>query len=398
MTKTLDLPSPARAADILWFLPTHGDGRYLGSEIGARHVSLSYLSQIARAADELGYYGVLLPTGRSCEDSWVIASAMVPLTQRLRFLVAVRPGLTEPAFAARTAATLDRLSNGRLLINVVTGGDPLELKGDGVFLDHDERYAVTDEFLTIWRQLMTGEEVSFTGKHLRIEKGKLLYPPVQKPYPPLYFGGSSEAGNKVAANHVDVYLTWGEPPGDVAEKIAKAKAHAAAMGRSFSYGIRLHVIVRETSSEAWRAAEELISKLDDETIATAQKAFARFDSVGQQRMANLHGGRRDKLEVSPNLWAGVGLVRGGAGTALVGNPDEVAERMKDYMALGIDRFILSGYPHLEECYRFAELVFPKLPLKATTGNTLGPAKNAGPFGEVIANVVAPSQRRAASTG
>jgi alkanesulfonate monooxygenase len=398
MTNSPDHPAPQPAADVLWFLPTHGDGRYLGSEIGARHVSLSYLSQIARAADELGYYGVLLPTGRSCEDSWVIASAMVPLTQRLRFLVAVRPGLTEPSFAARTAATLDRLSNGRLLINVVTGGDPLELKGDGVFLDHDERYAVTDEFLAIWRQLMSGEEVSFTGKHLKIEKGKLLYPPVQKPYPPLYFGGSSEAGNKVAANHVDVYLTWGEPPKDVAEKIAKAKALAAATGRSFSYGIRLHVIVRETSGEAWRAADDLISKLDDETIATAQKAFARFDSVGQQRMASLHGGRRDKLEVSPNLWAGVGLVRGGAGTALVGNPDEVAARMKEYMALGIDRFILSGYPHLEECYRFAELVFPKLPLKATTGNDLGPAKNAGPFGEVIANVVAPSQRKAVSAG
>lgn len=398
MTNQLDLPTSAPAADILWFLPTHGDGRYLGSEIGARHVSLSYLSQIARAADELGYYGVLLPTGRSCEDSWVIASAMVPLTERLRYLVAVRPGLTEPSFAARTAATLDRLSNGRLLINVVTGGDPQELKGDGVFLDHDERYAVTDEFLTIWRRLMSGEEVTFQGQHLRIEKGKLLYPPVQKPYPPLYFGGSSEAGNKVAAQHVDVYLTWGEPPQDVAAKIATAKAHAEAAGRSFSYGIRLHVIVRETSSEAWRAADDLISKLDDETIATAQKAFARFDSVGQQRMSSLHGGRRDKLEVSPNLWAGVGLVRGGAGTALVGNPDEVATRMKEYMALGIDRFILSGYPHLEECYRFAELVFPKLPLKATTGNNLGPAKNAGPFGEVIANVVAPSQRKAATAG
>jgi alkanesulfonate monooxygenase len=398
MTNKLDLPPPAPATDVLWFLPTHGDGRYLGSEIGARHVSLSYLSQIARAADELGYYGVLLPTGRSCEDSWVIASAMVPLTERLRYLVAVRPGLTEPAFAARMAATLDRLSNGRLLINVVTGGDPLELKGDGVFLDHDERYAVTDEFLTIWRRLLTGEEVTYEGKKLRIEKGKLLYPPVQKPYPPLYFGGSSDAGNKVAADHVDVYLTWGEPPKDVAEKIARAKAHAAAKGRSFSFGIRLHVVVRETSAEAWRAADDLISKLDDETIATAQKAFAHFDSVGQQRMASLHGGRRDKLEVSPNLWAGVGLVRGGAGTALVGNPDEVAARMKEYMALGIDRFILSGYPHLEECYRFAELVFPKLPLKATSGNELGPARNAGPFGEVIANVVAPSQRKAVSAG
>jgi alkanesulfonate monooxygenase len=265
-----------------------------------------------------------------------------------------------------------------------------------VFLDHDERYEVTDEFLSIWRKLMQGEEVTETHKHLRIEKGKLLYPPQQKPYPPLYFGGSSDAGGVVAAKHVDVYLTWGEPPHEVAKKIARAKELAAREGRTFSYGIRLHVIVRETSAEAWRAADELISKLDDQTIETAQRTFARFDSVGQQRMARLHGGRRDKLEVSPNLWAGVGLVRGGAGTALVGNPDEVADRMKEYMNLGIDRFILSGYPHLEECHRFAELVFPKLPLKKTTGSDLGPAKNAGPFGEVIANVVAPSERKAAT--
>lgn len=397
MTDQAELPPPAKEADVLWFLPTHGDGRYLGSEIGARHVSLGYLSQIARAADELGYFGVLLPTGRSCEDSWVIASAMVPLTQRLRFLVAVRPGLTEPAFAARAAATLDRISDGRLLINVVTGGDPVELKGDGVYLDHKERYEVTDEFLSIWRKLMRGEEVTETHKHLKIEKGKLLYPPRQDPYPPLYFGGSSDAGLDVAAKHVDVYLTWGEPPQEVGRKLATMKDVAARQGRTLSFGIRLHVIVRETSAQAWAAADELISKVDDETIATAQKAFARFDSVGQQRMAALHGGRRDTLEVAPNLWAGVGLVRGGAGTALVGNPDEVAERMREYMAVGVDRFILSGYPHLEECYRFAELVFPKLPLKATTGTNLGQAKNAGPFGEIIANVVAPSERRVSAS-
>jgi alkanesulfonate monooxygenase len=396
MPKTLDPPPPAAQADILWFLPTHGDGRYLGSEVGARHVTLGYLSQIARATDELGYYGVLLPTGRSCEDSWVIASAMTPITKQLRFLVAVRPGLSEPAFAARMAATLDRLSGGRLLVNVVTGGDPVELKGDGVFLDHDERYVVTDEFLSIWRKLMQGEEVTETHAHLKIEKGKLLYPPIQSPYPPLYFGGSSAAGAEVAAKHVDVYLTWGEPLAAVAEKLALAKAAATARGRTFSYGIRLHVIVRETSEEAWRAADDLISKVDADTIATAQKAFARMDSVGQRRMSELHGGSRAGLIVSPNLWAGVGLVRGGAGTALVGNPDEVAARMKEYMALGIDRFILSGYPHLEECYRFAELVFPKLPLRETTGVDLGPARNAGPFGEIIANVVAPSQRRAAA--
>ena len=309
----IDLPPPATETDVLWFLPTHGDGRYLGSKTGARHVTLPYLGQIARAADDLGYFGVLLPTGRSCEDSWVIASAMVPLTQRLRFLVAVRPGLQEPAVAARMTATLDRISEGRLLINVVTGGDPVEAKGDGIFLDHGARYAVTDEFLAIYRRLLQGEETSFEGKHLRIEQGQLLYPPVQTPYPPLYFGGSSDVGMQVAANHVDTYLTWGEPPADVAEKLAAAKAVAARTGRSFSYGIRLHVIVRETSKEAWAAADSLIRHVDDATIATAQKTFSRLDSVGQQRMARLHGGRRDKLEVSPNLWAGVGLVRGGRG-------------------------------------------------------------------------------------
>jgi alkanesulfonate monooxygenase len=398
----MTMPTPAnsdapKTTDVLWFLPTHGDGRYLGSEIGARHVTLNYLSQIARAADELGYFGVLLPTGRSCEDSWVVASAMVPLTRRLRFLVAVRPGLSEPSMTARMAATLDRLSEGRLLINVVTGGDPVELRGDGVFLDHDERYAVTSEYLEIWRRLLQSETVDYQGKHLRSEAGKLLYPPVQKPYPPLYFGGSSPAGQEVAVDHCDVYLTWGEPPQQVAEKIEQVRKLAASRGKTLSFGIRLHVIVRETAEEAWREADNLIRHLDDDAIQTAQKAFARFDSVGQQRMVQLHGGQRDKLEISPNLWAGVGLVRGGAGTALVGNPEQVATRMKEYIDLGVERFILSGYPHLEECYRFAELVFPLLPLTATTGNDLGRARNAGPFGEVIANVAAPSQRRVAES-
>jgi alkanesulfonate monooxygenase len=304
--------------------------------------------------------------------------------------------LQEPAAAARMAATLDRISNGRLLINVVTGGDPVELRGDGVFLDHGQRYAVTDEFLHIWRRLLAGGSVTYQGEHLAIEDGRVIFPSVQKPYPPLYFGGSSEAGIAVAAEHVDVYLTWGEPLADVAEKIAAVRAAAARRGRTLRFGIRLHVIVRETESEAWRAADDLISRVDDATIAAAQKTFARYDSVGQNRMARLHGGRRDKLTIAPNLWAGVGLVRGGAGTALVGDPDQVAERMKEYIGLGIDHFILSGYPHLEEAYRFAELVFPKLPLKATTGVDRGVARNAGPFGEIIANEIAPAPRRAAA--
>jgi alkanesulfonate monooxygenase len=338
---------PAQSANVLWFLPTHGDGRYLATTHGGRSIDLGYLTQVAQAADQLGYYGVLLPTGRSCEDSWVVASAVAPQTKNLRFLVAVRPGLQSPSVAARMAATLDRITDGRLLVNVVTGGDPAENKGDGIFTAHDQRYHLTREFLDVWKSLLAGETVNYQGKHIQIEDGRLFYPPVQKPHPPLYFGGSSDAGIDVAADLVDTYLTWGEPPADVAGKLSVVGAASAARGRKLNYGIRLHVIVRETTEQAWEAARELISFVDDDIIATAQKTFSRMDSVGQRRMAALHGGNRDKLEVSPNLWAGVGLVRGGAGTALVGDPETVAERMREYMALGIGTFIMSGYPHME---------------------------------------------------
>jgi alkanesulfonate monooxygenase len=386
----MSLPMPSHA-DILWFLPTHGDGRYLGTAVGGRDVTLCYLRQIAQAADDLGYYGVLLPTGRSCEDSWVVASALAPLTERLRFLVAVRPGLQSPTVAARMTATLDRLSAGRLMINVVTGGDAVENKGDGIFLSHDERYEVTREFLAVYRELLAGSIVNHRGKHITIEDGRLMYPPVQQPHPPLFFGGSSEAANAVAAESIDKYLTWGEPPSQVGEKINHVAALAAEKGRRISFGIRLHVIVRETKAEAWQAADDLISHVSDDTIANAQTIFARMDSVGQRRMTELHGGRRDRLEVSPGLWAGVGLVRGGAGTALVGDPATVAARMKEYMALGIDTFILSGYPHLEEAYRFAELVFPLLPL-AHRRSSASTRVNTGPFGETIANDRHPAHR------
>jgi alkanesulfonate monooxygenase len=386
--------TPAAAANVLWFLPTHGDGRYLASTEGAREVDLGYLQQVAQAADRLGYYGVLLPTGRSCEDSWVIASALAPQTRNLRFLVAVRPGLQSPSVAARMAATLDRISEGRLLVNVVTGGDPVENAGDGIFTPHDERYELTAEFLTVWKALLAGETVHYEGKHIRIEDGRVFYPPVSKPHPPLYFGGSSEAGIKVATELCDTYLTWGEPPADVEAKLAGVARAAAARGRTMQYGIRLHVIVRETNAQAWEAAKELIRYVDDKAIAAAQESFARMDSVGQRRMAALHGGSKDRLEISPNLWAGVGLVRGGAGTALVGDADTVAERMREYMALGIGTFILSGYPHLEEAYRFGELVLPRLNLNHTARGFAG--ANEGPFGERIAHHHAPAKARAAS--
>lgn len=366
---------------IFWFLPTHGDQRYLGSSHGARPATFSYLKQIAQAADRLGYGGVLVPSGRSCEDAWVISSALINETSQLKFLVATRPGFISPVVSARMASTLDRISGGRLLINVVAGGDPAEQQAEGSFLDHDARYAEAEEFLSIWRSVLSEQRVDFEGDYLRVKGASLPTGSLQKPYPPLFIGGASEAAIKLSSEHIDVHLTWGEPPAAVAEKIKVIRAAAAAKGRNIQFGIRLHVIVRETSEQAWQAAETLISQVTDDTIAAAQAAVANFDSVAQKRMTALHHGRRDQLEVSPNLWAGVGLVRGGAGTALVGNPQEVADRIKEYQALGIDYFIFSGYPHLEEAYRVAELLFPLLPLQQQAAHEVSITTNlTGPFG------------------
>jgi alkanesulfonate monooxygenase len=376
---------------IFWFLPTHGDGRYLGTSTGSRVVDFNYLKQVAVAADTLGYCGVLLPTGKSCEDAWVVASSLIGETRRLQFLVAIRPGIVSPGASARMAATFDRLSSGRLLVNVVTGGDPAELEGDGLFADHPMRYAITAEFLTIWRRILesshAGAAVNFEGRHLRARNARLMFPPLQAPHPPVYFGGSSPEALDLAAEQVDVYLTWGEPPAAVGDKIAEVKRRAAALGRSVRFGIRLHVIVRDSADAAWTAANDLISKLDDATIARAQSALAKTDSEGQRRMRALHGGRRDNLEVAPNLWAGVGLVRGGAGTALVGDAATVAERMREYAALGVETFILSGYPHLDEAYRFAELVFPLLSRDGVSPTAHVPLQSSG---EVMANAFAPA--------
>ena len=346
-----------------WYIPAHKDARHLGTDIGTRVATFDYLRQIAQAADSLGYGGVLVPTGTNCEDSWIVASGLAAVTRQLKFIVAIRPGLVGPSTAARMAATFDRMSAGRLIVNVVAGGDPVELAGDGVFLDHEERYGLMDEFLRIWRALVAGEEVSFEGKYLRISKGNVFFPCVQEPHPPLFMGGSSKAATRVALEHIDTLLTWAEPPEDVRLKLAAVRAAADVKGRTITFGVRMHIIVRETDALAWAAAGDLIRYLNEETIARSQAVLGRTQSEGQKRMNALHGGDTRSLEVSPNLWAGVALVTGGAGTALVGSPQTVAARLREYADLGIETFILSGYPHLEEAYRVAEMLFPVLPIE-----------------------------------
>jgi alkanesulfonate monooxygenase len=216
--------------------------------------------------------------------------------------------------------------------------------------------------LDVVRQLWTSEApVSFAGDHVRIEGAALNNRP--DPVPPVFFGGSSGPAGPVAAKYADVYLTWGEPPPAVGEKLDWIRGLASNIGRELQYGLRIHVISRDTSEEAWAEADRLLAAVDPADVERVQASLARSESEGQRRMLSLHGGSSNRLLVGPNLWAGVGLVRGGAGTALVGSHAEVAERLVEYAELGIDHFILSGYPHLEEAYWFGEGVLPLLERK-----------------------------------
>ncbi|HVV11348.1 LLM class flavin-dependent oxidoreductase [Amycolatopsis sp.] len=354
-----------------WFLPTSGDGRMIVERFHAnrspgpaakREPDIGYLAEIAHAAERLGFEGVLTPTGTWCEDAWLTTAALIRETRRLKYLVAFRPGVISPTLAAQMAATYQRISDGRLLLNIVTGGDSVEQRRFGDFHDHDQRYARTDEFLSIVRGVWSGKPFDFTGEHLSVSGATVLAPP--DPVPPLYFGGSSPAALPVAARHADVYLTWGEPPDQVADKIGRVRRLAEQEGRRVRFGIRLHTISRDTSAEAWAEAAKLLDALNPEQVAKAQAQLAASESDGQRRMVALHGGGLDRgvrgLEIHPGLWAGIGLVRGGAGTALVGSHGEVADLIEEYHALGIEEFVLSGYPHLEEAYWFGEGVLPEL--------------------------------------
>jgi alkanesulfonate monooxygenase len=381
-----------RPIELHWFLPTTGDGRSVldffpvpagrAPASSARAGDVDYLRQVAQAADQLGFVGVLTPTGSQCEDAWLISAALAEATQRLKFLVAFRPGFILPTLAAQMADTLQRITRGRTLINIVTGGDPIEQRTYGDFLDHDARYLRTGEFLSILRRSWDAKPFDFAGEHYRVERAGLRRPLGAKvtERPLIYFGGASEPAERVAAEHADVYLLWGEPPSWVAERVATMRARAAEHGRTLRFGIRLHVIARDREEEAWADAERLLSQMPAEQIEMAQRRFAKQESVGQKRMVALHNGRLDMeaLTVAPNLWAGIGLVRGGAGTALVGSHDQVADRIREYASLGLDTFILSGYPHLEESYVVGEEILPRVRDVIATTSQFSPPGTASP--------------------
>ncbi|MCX2728670.1 LLM class flavin-dependent oxidoreductase [Saccharopolyspora sp. NFXS83] len=366
-----------------WFLPTHGDGRSIVDRphvtaVGAqtpREPDIDYLAQVAQAVEHLGFTGMLTPTGSWCQDAWVTTAALLGRTKRIKFLVAFRPGSLTPTLSAQMATTYQQVSGGRLLLNIVTGGESAEQRRYGDWLDHDKRYERTDEFLAAMRAIWSGAPADFDGEHYRL-RGATAYD-VPNPQPPLYFGGSSPAALPVAARRADVHLTWGEPPAQVGERIARLRELAAAEGRTLRFGLRAHTITRDTSAEAWATAQRFLAQMDPAEVAASQAKFAVTESTAQRRMAELHGGvlhsDARELEVHPGLWSGVGLLRGGAGTAFVGSHEEVADLMSEYHDVGVEEFVFSGYPHLEEAYWFGEGVRPVLARRGLLAEQGAPA-------------------------
>ncbi len=343
--------------DFGWFLPTMGDSEVIGPP--TREPTLDYLVQVATAAEDAGFAFALVPVGTTCHDAWLASAVVAGRTEKLKFLVAMRPGFVAPTLAAKMSNTLDQLTRGRVLINVVTGGFPAELAADGDFTDHDERYVRTQEFMQVVRKAWLEERRwDHEGKHYRIQGGNVFPRPYQKPCPPIYFGGASDAAKRVGAEEADVYLLWGEPLPMVQERIADMRDRAAALGRTLRFGLRIHVLVRQTENEAWAAADALIASIPEGFQTMMDKHKSNVDSEGEKRQMQLREGKGEDLVLAPNLWAGIGKARLGVGTALVGSGENVAARLKEYVDAGIDTFILSGYPHLEEAQRFGTYVMP----------------------------------------
>lgn len=339
-----------------WFAPTSGDGEFLGTEKPQYEANLENVVKVAQAAEEAGFEGILIPTGVPYLDSWIVGSAIVHSTKKLRPLVAFRPGFIAPAVASKIAATLDQFSDGRLLVNVVTGGSQKELAQDGDYTSHEDRYKRTGEFLEVIKKTWTEPAVTHKGEFFETTEAKLIPELHQKGGIPVYFGGSSDIAKDIAAEHADVFLQWGEPVAQIKSQIEDVKQRAEKLNRTLEYGIRLHIVVRETEEEAWAAAHHIISKIDTNTQKTIEDIKSTSDSVAQQRMTEI-ASQTDRFD--KYSWTGIGKVRKGAGTAIVGTPAQVEEALQDYVNVGITHFVLSGFPHADEATRFGKDVMPR---------------------------------------
>jgi len=359
--------------EFITMAPTSGDGKYVGvgnynsrqidgwSGSAERIPSLEYIRSVAQAAEKGGFSTLLIPTGSNCLDPLVVASSLIHATERIRLLFAVRPGFTAPALFARQYLTLDYWAGGRVRVNFVTGGSPAEQASDGDFLDHDTRYRRTKEFIQVFKRLLLEDSFDHEGEFYRLKNAALTLKQYHRPLPEIYFGGASEAAKKVAAEEADVYMLWGETLERSKERIEEMKALAAQQNRRLSYSISFQVVLGETEEQAWANAEELVSRADPKAIQQKEEESRNADSVGMKRLHQLMKESRERqFRIGPNLWAGLTQVLSGNSIALVGTPDQVADRIVEYVRLGFDKVLLRGFPHLETIEAVGRDVFPRV--------------------------------------
>jgi alkanesulfonate monooxygenase len=345
--------------EISWFSALCDDDfAYMGVKDPALKSTWSHCSDITLTADRLGYNNILCPSGFVVgQDTWTFASAAAPLLKQLSLLVAVRCGEVQPGVLARAVATLDHILKGRLTINIISS--PLPGEEDP---GSKPRYQRSREVIEVLKQAWTREGgVDFAGEFYKLK----LPPAPIKPYqqnggPLLYFGGYSPDAVELCAEHCDVYLMWPETESRLAEMMTGVGTAAKKHDRTLDYGLRVHMIVRESESEARACAKQLMSKLDAEVGTQIRNRSLDSKSYGVARQAEMRDAADDEGFVEPHLWTGIGRARSGCGAALVGNPDQIVAQLNRYVAMGIRAFIFSGYPHKQECELFAKYVLPRL--------------------------------------
>ena len=347
-----------RAAEVAWFSALCSDDyEYLGVPDGALRSSFEHCSGIVQRADALGYQNILLPSGWIAgQDALGFAFAMAPLTKQINQLVALRMGEVHPPMLGRAIATLDHIAKGRIAINIISSDLP------GMKESNEDRYARSDEVIQILKQGWTQDAIEFHGKYYDI--ARITADPA-KPYqqnggPLLYFGGISPLAQELCAKHCDVFLMWPETTPRLTDTMRGMSTRAAKHDRTIDFGLRIHVIVRETENEARDAARKLVSKLDDNVGAEIKNRSQDSKSAGVLRQDALREQADADGYIEEHIWSGIGRARSGCGSAIVGDPDQVYEKLQRYMDLGMRAFVLSGYPHLTECDLFARYVLPRL--------------------------------------
>lgn len=355
----IEIRSPhLTGAEISWFAPICSDDyEFLGVPNGRLRSNFAHTANILQTADKLGYRNILCPSSYQVgQDTLTFAAAVAPMTEKINLLTAVRCGEIHPAMLARAIATLDHILEGRLTVNIISSPMP------GENLDSASRYQRSREVIQILKQAWTQDYIDFSGEFYNIQLSTTdpVKPYQQNGGPLLYFGGYSPDGKDLCAEHCDVYLMWPDTEENLRGHMEDLTARAAKYGRKLDYGLRVHMIVRETEAEARAAADRLVSKLDDQFGSEIRNRALDAKTYGVALQAEARAKADDEGYAEPHLWTGIGRARSGCGMALVGSPDQILAKIKRYMDMGIRAFIFSGYPHLDECQRFAQYVLPQL--------------------------------------